>query len=250
MMCPGSLRRLQTLVDCHFETYVIESQGGCQLVFGRESKSLTALRLSCNCLRKMTTKLCSIPNLLSGFRLLSVPVLLLLARAGQEFWFIVLFVCALLTDLVDGYLARRLRQESELGARLDSWGDFAVYMATPLCAWWLWPELVLRELPYVLAVIASFTLPVAVGFMKYRGLTSYHTWGAKLTAILMGVSTVLLFSGNTPVPFRISTGILMLAQLEEIAITIILPVPLSNVPTVWHAVRMTKVGKGKRPTDG
>jgi len=197
----------------------------------------------------MTTELCTIPNILSGFRLLSVPVLMLLARSGYESWFLVLFMFALLTDLADGYLARRLRQESELGARLDSWGDFAVYMATPLCAWWLWPELVARELPYVLAVIASFTLPVAVGFLKYRCLTSYHTWGAKLSAVIMGVSTVLLFSGNTPVPFRISTGILMLAQLEEIAISIILPEPLSNVPTLWHAVRLAKAGKGKRSLD-
>jgi CDP-diacylglycerol--glycerol-3-phosphate 3-phosphatidyltransferase len=196
-----------------------------------------------------TTDLCTIPNILSGFRLLSVPVLVLLARSGCESWFLVLFMCALLTDLADGYLARRLHQESELGARLDSWGDFALYMATPLCAWWLWPELIARELPYVLAVIASFTLPVAFGFVKFRGLTSYHTWGAKLSAILMGVSTVVLFSGHTPVPFRISTGILMLAQLEEIVISIILPERHSNVPTAWHAVRLAKAGKGRRPMD-
>lgn len=191
----------------------------------------------------MATKLCTIPNILSSLRLLAVPGLVYLAWYGHGAGFLVLFVCALLTDLADGYLARRLRQVSELGARLDSWGDFAVYMATPLCAWWLWPELILREMPYVLAVIASFTLPVAIGFFKFRSLTSYHTWGAKLSAVLMGASTLLLFAGNTPWPFRISTGILLLAQLEEIAISIVLPELHSNVPSVWHAVRLARAGK-------
>ncbi len=184
----------------------------------------------------------SIPNTLSGLRLLSVPVLAFLAWSELEIEFIILFVCALLTDVADGYLARRLHQESEFGARLDSWGDFGVYMVTPLSAWMLWPELVMRELPYVSAVIASFLLPVAVGFIKYRDLTSYHTWGAKLSAVLMGTSTVLLFAGITPWPFRVSTGILMLAQLEEIAISIVLPGLHSNVSSVWHAVRLARAG--------
>ncbi len=191
----------------------------------------------------MAMKICSLPNILSALRLLSVPVLVFLAWADLGREFTILFVCALLTDLADGYLARRLGVESELGARLDSWGDFAVYTATPVCAWMLWPDLILRELPYVLIVVASFTVPVAVGFIKYRGLTSYHTWGAKLSAVLMGTSAVLLFNGGTPWPFRVSTGILVLAQLEEIAITIILPALHANVPTVWHAAGLARAGK-------
>lgn len=194
----------------------------------------------------MAMNICSLPNILSALRLLSVPVLAFLAWADLGTEFTILFVCALLTDLADGYLARRLGAESELGARLDSWGDFAVYTATPVCAWMLWPDLILRELPYVLIVVASFTAPVAVGFIKYRRLTSYHTWGAKLSAVLMGASAVLLFTGSTPWPFRVSTGILVLAQLEEIAITIILPALHSNVPTVWHAVGLARAGKREK----
>jgi CDP-diacylglycerol--glycerol-3-phosphate 3-phosphatidyltransferase len=182
----------------------------------------------------------TIPNLLSTLRLASVPALLVLAWNGHSVPFLVVFTCALLTDFFDGFLARRLRQESPLGARLDSWGDFAVYMATPLCAWWLWPDLVARETGYVITVIASFLLPVLVGFCKFRMLTSYHTWGAKLTAVLMSVSTFLLFAGGSPWPFRCSTVILVLAQLEEIAITLVMPELRSNIPTLWHALRLAK----------
>jgi len=190
----------------------------------------------------------TLPNLLSALRLASVPVLLVLAWNGRAAAFLVVLVCALLTDLLDGFLARRLGQVSSLGARLDSWGDFAVYMATPLCAWWLWPELIAREAAYVLTVVAGFILPVLVGFCKFRRLTSYHTWGAKLTAVLMSISTLLLFMGGPPWPFRFSTIILVAAQIEEIAITLVLPDLRSNVPTLWHALVMTR--RGAFPTEG
>lgn len=180
----------------------------------------------------------NIPNFLSGLRLAAVPVLLVLAWFGSASAFLVLFVCALLTDLADGYLARKLHQESELGARLDSWGDFALYMTTPLCAWWLWPELIVREAPYVMAVVASFTLPILAGLIRYRRLTSYHTWGAKLSAVLMGVSTFLLFAGGPAWPFRFSTAVLVITQIEEISITVVLSEWRSNVPSLWHAMRL------------
>ncbi len=201
------------------------------------------------CYRAMSAIPVNIPNVLSGLRLAAIPVLLLLAWNGARTAFLALYVCALLTDTLDGYLARRLGQESDLGARLDSWCDFSLYMATPICAWLLWPELILREAPYVAAVVGSFTLPVLAGFVRYRRLTSYHTWGAKLSAVLMGVGTLLLFAGGPAWPFRVSTLILVITQLEEIAITVVLREWRSNVPSLWHALRLagrgcTSVGNG------
>jgi len=46
----------------------------------------------------MSMSLCTIPNVLSAFRLASVPVLLALAWGDYEKVFLVLLVCALLTD--------------------------------------------------------------------------------------------------------------------------------------------------------
>jgi CDP-diacylglycerol--glycerol-3-phosphate 3-phosphatidyltransferase len=50
--------------------------------------------------------------------------------------FLALFAIALLSDVLDGVLARRLKQESDFGARLDQWADFAVGLP-PFGAWWL-----------------------------------------------------------------------------------------------------------------
>lgn len=182
----------------------------------------------------------TIPNLLSCLRLVIVPLLAFLAWNGMEKLFLGFFLGSLLTDLVDGYLARKLKQESELGAKLDSWGDFALYMTVPVCAWLLWPDLIMREIHFVSVAAASFTLPVAIGLIKYGRLTSYHTWGAKLSAVLLGISAPLLFAGGPAWPFRLSTVVLALAELEEIAITINLPRWRANVPSLYHALRIAR----------
>jgi CDP-diacylglycerol--glycerol-3-phosphate 3-phosphatidyltransferase len=186
----------------------------------------------------------NLPNFLSLLRLVAAPVLLILAAAKRPTAYLVLLVAALLSDAVDGFLARRLNQRTELGARLDSWGDFAIYMTVPLGAWWLWPEVILREATFVSAAVASFVLPVAFGFLKYRRLTSYHTRGAKLSAVLLSAGALLLFAGGPAWPFRLAVAVLVLAELEEIAITVVLPEWRANVPTLRHALRLRREMRG------
>jgi CDP-diacylglycerol--glycerol-3-phosphate 3-phosphatidyltransferase len=170
----------------------------------------------------------NIPNLLSLLRLVAAPVLLLLAAGGRPTVYLVLLAAALLSDAVDGFLARRLGQTSELGARLDSLGDFAIYMTVPLGAWWLWPELIRREAPFAAAVVASYALPVLFGFLKYRRLTSYHTWGAKLSGVLLTAGALHHFACGQAWPFRLSVAVQVLAELEEIAITDVHPERRAN----------------------
>ena len=184
-------------------------------------------------LRAMPT----LPNLLSLLRMALAPVLLGLAWAGQSTLFVVFFAGSLLSDMADGYLARRLNQVSDLGAKLDSWADLATWVSAAVCVWWLWPDLVRREAPFVIAVAASYCAPIVIGVLKYGGLTSYHTWGAKLSSVLMGAGLVFLLLGVSAWPFHVATVVLVAAGLEEIAITAILPGPRTNVPSLWHAAR-------------
>ncbi len=104
----------------------------------------------------------NLPNLVSFIRILMAPVLLYLAIKQLPGLFLAAVVFTTFTDVLDGFLARLLNQITELGARLDSWGDFAVYSCLAISAWILWPDLVRQELIYALVIIASFTLPVLV----------------------------------------------------------------------------------------
>lgn len=181
-----------------------------------------------------------IPNLLSGFRLLAAPIMLYLAWINKPLSFLVLLSISLSTDAIDGFLARRLNWQSELGARLDSWGDFATYITVPLGAWWLWPDILRREAFFVWLVIIAYVLPIAIGYAKFHRLTSYHTWAAKLSAVIISVSALLLFLTDTAWPFRIAAVFQAIEALEEIAITLTIPEMRSNIPSLWHARRIVE----------
>ena len=82
----------------------------------------------------------SIPNILSLSRLALVPVLIALAYFGLAQEFLIVLAISLLSDVFDGYLARKLNQTSELGAKLDSWGDVLTYGCMILGLYWIWPQ--------------------------------------------------------------------------------------------------------------
>ncbi len=68
----------------------------------------------------------NLPNLLSLFRILLVPplvVVLLTKFDGKEWWGLGLFLLASVMDFLDGYLARRRQQVTRLGTLLDPAAD-------------------------------------------------------------------------------------------------------------------------------
>ncbi len=183
------------------------------------------------------SELMNIPNLLSSLRMGLSLLLLHIAWQGHHDPFIVILVIAFLLDLIDGPIARFTNQVTELGPKLDSWADFAIYMTLPIGAWWLWPEIILREKVYVILAVASIIVPTIVGLIKFHQPTSYHTWLTKLAVVCMAPSVVILLLAGPAWPFQISAVIATLAAIEEILITIINTRPVSNARTLIHVLR-------------
>jgi cardiolipin synthase len=82
------------------------------------------------------------PNLISLLRILVAPMLFYFALNQQPMWFIAAIIFAEFTDVLDGFLARVLKQITPLGSHLDSWGDFVIYSTMAICAWILWPHII------------------------------------------------------------------------------------------------------------
>lgn len=179
----------------------------------------------------------TLPNMLTGFRFIAAPVLLWLAWHGDGIAFMILLAIAFLTDLLDGFAARLTGQVSPFGATLDSWADVVIYLTIALGCWWLWPEIVYRELVFVGLIVASCLLPALAGFSKFGRFTSYHTWGVKIAAASMGLTLYVLFLGGPVWPFRLAAVICILAALEEIALTLLLSEPESNVRSVLDVLK-------------
>ncbi|MDQ7017059.1 MAG: CDP-alcohol phosphatidyltransferase family protein [Gammaproteobacteria bacterium] len=183
----------------------------------------------------------NIPNSLSALRLLLAPVMLYFAWRGLAQPFIVLLGVALLSDLLDGFLARLLNQVTEFGALLDSWGDFATYWVMTIGVWWLWPEVIEREAFFIAVIGVSYVLPRLVGVVKFqRFILSYHTWGAKASGALISSSVFVMVAFEVIWPFHLAALFFLLAELEEVAITLVLRSWRSDIASVWHLRREGK----------
>lgn len=179
----------------------------------------------------------SAANAITALRFVAVPGLVWCACRGRPTAFLAVLGVAFLSDVADGWVARRLGQASERGARLDTAADVAVFVSVPVCGWLLWPDVVRAEAPFVVALAISYASPIAAGFVKYGRFTNHHTWAGKLSGWLLAVSAVVLVAGGPPWPFRVAVAVVVIADVEEIAITAILPRWRASVPTVWHALR-------------
>ena len=177
------------------------------------------------------------PNIVSMIRILMAPVLLWLAYHQYANSFLILVVFTLFTDVLDGFLARTLNMITELGSHLDSWGDFVIYTTLAIAAWWLWPDILRQEAIAVLAIIISFTLPVIVGLLKFRTLTSYHTWSVKSAVFITVVSYMVVFSGFMLWPIYLAAFVSVVAATEEILITLIMKHEHADVRSFWHALK-------------
>ena len=94
-------------------------------------------------------------NYATCFRLATVPGLLLLAWRGQGGPFAALLLASFVSDVLDGWLARRFGS-SALGPKLDTVGDAALYVCLPLCAIWLVPGVVADEAVPIAIVLFLF----------------------------------------------------------------------------------------------
>ena len=89
----------------------------------------------------------TIPNLITLFRLVLVPLVVWALVVGEHSLAFVAFLLAGVSDGVDGYIARRFDQRSELGAYLDPVADKALLVATFIVLG------ILAELPLWLVVL-------------------------------------------------------------------------------------------------
>jgi phosphatidylglycerophosphate synthase len=174
---------------------------------------------------------------ITGLRFVAVPVLLWCAWRGRPAAFLAVLAVGFLSDVADGWVARRLGQTSERGARLDTAADVALFVTVPVCGWLLWPDVVRAEAPFLVGLVLSYSAPIVVGFAKYGRFTNHHTWAGKLSGWLLAMSAVVLVAGGPSWPFRVAVAVVVVADVEEIAITLLLPRWRASVPTVWHALR-------------
>jgi len=182
-----------------------------------------------------------IPNMLSISRLIMAPLMILAAFFGSKQTFTGLYAANLITDALDGFLARRLGVESELGATLDSRGDLTVAICLPIGAFLLWPEMMQELIPYIVVAMCAYLAPIIAGEIRYKRMPSFHTWGAKFLAVTASLALLMMFLTQNSLFFRICVPLLILESVEEIIMITIIPKWHPNIPSLWHAIQLRKL---------
>jgi phosphatidylglycerophosphate synthase len=181
-----------------------------------------------------------VPFLLTLLRALLAPVIVLVALyAPNPAAFGACLSAACLSDILDGVLGRRLGVATPLLRRLDSAADSVFYAGATFAAWRLHPEaLISRAWP--LFGLAGLELGrYAFDLAKFGREASYHMWSSKAwgIALFAGFLSLLAFgSDNLAVDAAVWIGIV--ADVEGLAISAVLPRWRNDVPTLAHALRL------------
>ncbi|MCR9295282.1 MAG: CDP-alcohol phosphatidyltransferase family protein [bacterium] len=182
----------------------------------------------------------TIPNVICMIRMLGSIGLLGLAVAGQTTWFVICFVVLTISDWVDGYLARHLRQRSDLGARIDSLADFMLFGALLIGALILRSSELADEWLWLIVGVASYALTSMAGLIKYGKIPSYHTWAAKKTQFVVLIAGIVIIMGWAVWPVRLAAVAVTLTNLEATAITLVSPKWQADVPSLWSVIKRSK----------
>lgn len=156
-------------------------------------------------------------NSLSILRIILALSLLFISVYGP--FFIAIYLLCGLTDILDGWVARKLQIESTLGARLDSIGDFVLVLVILVLF------IPLFTLPFfiiiwIIAIAIVRILSVLVNFYKYHTFAMIHTYGNKITGFLLFLLPLSLIIGVVLPSTIILCLIATLTAVEELLIAI------------------------------
>ena len=151
-----------------------------------------------------------LPNVLSVFRIAGSVGLLFCGVSGWPFW--VIYALCGISDMVDGWLARKLHEETKTGAILDSVADI-IFVAC--CAIRLLPVL---EIPTWLWIWAGVIVFIKIvnqvsALVIYKRFCFPHTMANKLTGLLLFLTVPALFW--TMIPVAIVAAVATFAAIQE-----------------------------------
>ena len=132
----------------------------------------------------------TLPNLLSAVRLALIPVLIWVYLGLRDYPLAaIIFILSTLTDIVDGFIARKFNMISDLGKALDPIADKLTQLATLVC---LVTRYVYMLIPLGLLLLKEvFSGIISLISINKTGEVRGAEWHGKLTTILISLTIVI-----------------------------------------------------------
>jgi phosphatidylglycerophosphate synthase len=165
-----------------------------------------------------------VPNQLTAVRLLLIPVLWWCALTGHALAVGVGLALAFLTDVGDGFLARRLGLGSAFGARFDSIADGLIGPSVLVWLLLLKPGVVLDHWVLFATWIGLTYASMAVGLARFHRFANLHLYSSKVAAIAQYAFIVDAFvtSAYSPALLYLAAGLGIASSTETLVLQLAL----------------------------
>lgn len=157
----------------------------------------------------------AIPNCISFSRIIFSLILLFVKPLNATFYAIYI-ICGF-SDMLDGFIARKTGTTSTLGEKIDSVADM-VMIGVLLVR--LYP--IIRpttDIAVWIVLIAMIRLAaMVIALIKYKVLAMLHTYGNKITGMVLFLLPILLLCIDVTALMYICCIVASLSAIEELAI--------------------------------
>ena len=128
-----------------------------------------------------------IPNILTIIRFLLIPIILIYIFTGNYILALIVFTISALTDIADGFIARKFNLVSNFGKLMDPLADKLTQIATLT-------SLVIKEIIpiWILIIVISkeFIMICGASFLYGKDVVVYSKWYGKLSTVLLYIAIV------------------------------------------------------------
>lgn len=181
----------------------------------------------------------TLPDALTVSRILSVPILWVVALAGRPFWLGVGVSLAAFTDLIDGPIARHGHRTSARGSQLDSIADHLLTASTALWLVWFRPGFVAEQLPLLVAWATIGLTMLLVSWTRFRKIGDLHLYSAKVAGTLGYLFAIwlLLFGTYNETLFYVLMACILVASSESLLVVATLETVDEHVGSIFLSSR-------------
>ncbi len=138
-------------------------------------------------------KIINVPNFISLYRLLAFPVILFMALTGREHWFVVLLCISLVSDVLDGNIARIFKLQTHFGAALDNLADICTY-AMAILGLFIFKWTDIEPHAWLLYLfLGIFILSYIISFLRFGKIPGLHLYSAVSAGYAQSIFFFVLF---------------------------------------------------------
>lgn len=177
----------------------------------------------------------NIPNILSFYRILALPFLIYSVYYSKDELFILLLSINLISDILDGLIARTFKLETEFGAKLDSVADIGTLLMAFAGMFFLKRDFFDIHAYEFLTIFGFYIAVHVISWLKFRRSPSLHLYSNKILGYIQGIFIFTYFNfGYNSIYFYFMIFASILAYSEEIICILYLKEMKSNVKTFFH----------------